>query len=189
MPNHDQTAPKGWKRNRYVMCTKMQCEDGSGLPDEWERGLADSRRPPWIEQRAWFIERRLRRPGYQAHVWLYQKDASHAGYIAAEVLLQQAGISTRKVLCLFPYLSKWDWTMVDYWGDALVAGHLQDFEYGVAEIPPLDWRRALQTSPHHRHYGLMLAHDPRRLIFAMYPAHVASAIKLSLTRAATEAVP
>lgn len=188
--NEDQAEPveaKGWKRNRYVLCTKIQYEDGSGVPDEWERGFANSRRPPWIERRAWFIERRLKRPDYPIRVWLYRKDASHTGYIVAEVPLQRAGISRRKVLRLFPYMSQWDWTMVNYWGEALLAGHLHDFERGIAEIAPWDWDRAVKNSPYHRYYGLMLLHDPCRLAFGMYPQRVADAIKQSLTKAALEA--
>src|SRR5258708_2680289 len=120
--------PRGWKHNRYILCTQIGCQDKMGMPDEWEHGLADSRRPAWTETRARFIERRLKRSDFHVPVWLYRQDASHCGYIIAEVPLHRAGISRRKVLRLFPYLSKRDWTMVDRWGEALLVSHLQDFE-------------------------------------------------------------
>lgn len=189
--NERQAAPmeaKGWKHNRFILCTKIGYEDWkTGVCKEWTDGVANGRRPAWIENRAKFIERRLKRPDYHVPVWLYRSDKSACGYVVAEVTLHRAGISRRKVLRLFPYLSKWDETMVNRWGEALLAAHLQDFERGIAEIPVLEWENAVKNSPHHRDYGLILAYDPCRLLFAMYPQRVGDAIKQSLTKAAMEA--
>ena len=170
---------------RSILCTKVACHDGRGLPDDWERDFDNSRRPAWIEKRGRFIQRRLTRPDCPVHVWLRKSDVSFL--VIAEVLLHRAGISRRKLLRLFPHLRTWDWTLVDDWGEALLKTHVQDFERGIAES--LAWDLAVKSSPRHRHYGLLFLSDPSRLVFAVYPQRVADAFKESLAAAATEAEP
>ena len=174
------------KYRRHVLCTQAQYQDGRGLPDEWERRIAYARRPPWMERRTRFIERRLWRSDYPVHVWLCHSDSTASGLVIAEVPVHRAGISRRKLLRLFPYLREWGWTMVDDWGEALLKGHLHDFERGIADAPAWEWEHAVSTSPHHRHYGLLFLYDPARLVFAMYPQRVADEIKQSLAAAAAE---
>ena len=185
MQTDSSSPPKfqGWKYKRHVPCAQAQYEDMKGICQEWERGLDDSRRPPWIEQRARFIQRRLTRPDYRAHIWL--RHTHDLDLVIAEVPCHRAGISRRKVMSLFRYLRTWDSTMVDRWGEALLTSHLEDFMDGIGETQ--EWHHAVKASPHQKHCGLMLLHDPVRLVFAIYPKRVADAIKESLGKLALEA--